>query len=172
MWGSSTTRTANFLMSSASTSGVTFQVDSRPIPQGSLRARVLPNGQAVVYADNSPDLQEWRKAVAWSARAAGIKSAYEGPVRVVVVFDLPLSTSRRAQLKSWLSDIRPDVDKLARAVLDALTGVAYHDDAQVADLHVTKRWASPQTGGKPCAQITISPLIEQRPPAAPDVPLF
>lgn len=35
---------------------------------------------------------------------------------------------------------RGDVDKLARAVLDALTGIAYEDDSQVCELLVTKRY--------------------------------
>jgi crossover junction endodeoxyribonuclease RusA len=35
---------------------------------------------------------------------------------------------------------RPDIDKLARAVLDALTGVAFRDDSQVAKLDLLKLW--------------------------------
>ena len=35
---------------------------------------------------------------------------------------------------------RPDVDKLSRAVLDALTGIAWQDDSQVISLTATKRW--------------------------------
>jgi len=38
----------------------------------------------------------------------------------------------------WYQATRPDADKLARAVLDALTGVAYRDDGQVAVLRVSK----------------------------------
>ena len=36
---------------------------------------------------------------------------------------------------------KPDVDKLSRAILDALKGVAWHDDAQVTDKVVRKRYA-------------------------------
>jgi len=36
--------------------------------------------------------------------------------------------------------VKPDVDKLARALLDALTGVAYGDDAQVVEMHVCKTY--------------------------------
>jgi Holliday junction resolvase RusA-like endonuclease len=32
------------------------------------------------------------------------------------------------------------VDKLCRAVLDALTGILYHDDAQVVSLNASKRY--------------------------------
>jgi Holliday junction resolvase RusA-like endonuclease len=34
----------------------------------------------------------------------------------------------------------PDIDKVARALLDALTGIAYTDDAQVVDLIISKRY--------------------------------
>jgi Holliday junction resolvase RusA-like endonuclease len=34
----------------------------------------------------------------------------------------------------------PDIDKLARAVLDALTGIVYDDDSQVIELQATKRF--------------------------------
>jgi crossover junction endodeoxyribonuclease RusA len=46
------------------------------------------------------------------------------------------STARRTPT------VAPDVDKLVRAVLDALTGVLYHDDAQVIQLHAFKAYAS------------------------------
>lgn len=36
---------------------------------------------------------------------------------------------------------KPDVDKLSRAVLDALKGIAWHDDAQVTEKVVRKRYA-------------------------------
>jgi len=34
-----------------------------------------------------------------------------------------------------------DLDKLVRAVFDALTGIAYDDDSQVFDLHAERRYA-------------------------------
>jgi len=36
---------------------------------------------------------------------------------------------------------RPDLDKLVRAVLDALTDVCYEDDSQVIRLRASKVWA-------------------------------
>lgn len=35
----------------------------------------------------------------------------------------------------------PDADNIAKAILDALNGVAYDDDKQVVNLVVMKRWA-------------------------------
>jgi Holliday junction resolvase RusA-like endonuclease len=38
----------------------------------------------------------------------------------------------------------PDIDKLARCALDALTGVALGDDAQIAVLEARKRYGEPE----------------------------
>lgn len=41
---------------------------------------------------------------------------------------------------------RPDVDNLAKLVLDAGNGVLYEDDSQVCDLHIQKVYGSPLDG--------------------------
>jgi Holliday junction resolvase RusA-like endonuclease len=48
---------------------------------------------------------------------------------------------------------REDVDNLAKAVLDALTCHAWHDDKQVAELHVSKSYG---TAGS--TEVTIEQL--------------
>jgi hypothetical protein len=37
--------------------------------------------------------------------------------------------------------VKPDLDKLVRAVGDALTGILYRDDAQIVSLNASKRFA-------------------------------
>ena len=49
-----------------------------------------------------------------------------------------------------------DIDKLSRAILDALTGSLLQDDSQVVQLSAHKRYCTPQE--KPGALITIIPL--------------
>ena len=49
-----------------------------------------------------------------------------------------------------------DIDKLSRAVLDALTGTLLHDDSQVVQLSAHKRYTT--TTERPGALITIIPL--------------
>jgi hypothetical protein len=56
----------------------------------------------------------------------------------------------------WAPDKKPDLDKLARALLDALTmGGAVIDDAQVVDLAVSKVY--PVDGNLPGVTFTIAP---------------
>ncbi len=50
-----------------------------------------------------------------------------------------------------------DVDNVAKAVLDALTGVVFHDDSQVERLIVTK-----MNGDRPRISVTARPMQEVR----------
>lgn len=36
---------------------------------------------------------------------------------------------------------KPDIDNIVKVIADALNGVAYRDDVQITDLHVSKRYA-------------------------------
>lgn len=111
-----------------------FFVNGRPIPQGSLK---FINGNAIHV--RAQDLALWRADIANAARRAQVQKAEEG-VEVNVIFQLarPKTVTRKEPFK------RPDIDKLARAVLDGLTGVAYNDDEQVVKLVVTKEYAENQ----------------------------
>lgn len=48
----------------------------------------------------------------------------------------------------------PDVDKLARGVCDAMSGIVYDDDKRVTDLYAAKRYGTPG-----CA-VTVTELLE------------
>ena len=79
-------------------------------------------------------------AVRWAARVAGVQMIPKGrgvTLSVVYSFARPKGRDR------WRLDpcVRPDVDKLSRALMDALTGVAYADDGQVVALSVRKIYA-------------------------------
>lgn len=67
---------------------------------------------------------------------------FAGPVMVDVVFYMPiprsLSRKKREALGGTYHDKKPDCDNLGKLVCDALIGIAYKDDGQVAVLHVRK----------------------------------
>jgi len=76
--------------------------------------------------------------------AGGVKRPdYIGPVDVWVTLTRPYPTSwPKWRHTSEAATAKPDVDNLAKSVIDALNGVAYHDDAQVAYLSVSKEWGN------------------------------
>ena len=121
---------------------VTFDALGEPVTQGSMRAFVR-NGHPVVTHGRALHLGVWRGVVGAAAMAAcGERPPLEGAVSVRLAF-----TFRRPATHLGAHDVlprhrkavpNPDVDKLARAVLDALTGIAFVDDRQVVELVATK----------------------------------
>ncbi len=121
-----------------------FWVPGLPQPQGSKTAFVV-NGRAVVVDKNPKLLKPWREAVAAAAAESWRgREPLEGPLRVDVEFRL----ERGATVKRELPSVRPDLDKLERALLDGIGqaqkdwGVSiWRDDAQVVQLHGRKVYA-------------------------------
>lgn len=98
-----------------------FFVPGEPITEGSTRA--FASGQRVVVThDRGPKLALWRLAVQdaalKAAREAGWEPHYDGPVRVTATFYLPRPKSAPAS-RYW-PHVKPDLDKLVRAIGDAL----------------------------------------------------
>jgi Holliday junction resolvase RusA-like endonuclease len=55
-------------------------------------------------------------------------------MKVTLLFIMP----RPKTIKRPEPSVAPDLDKLVRAALDALTSVAYGDDGQVTEIHAMK----------------------------------
>lgn len=106
-------------------------VPGQPVTEGSTRALVTRSGRPVVLHDN-PALQRYRTSIAWVAHAAMQVQPVTCDVCVSLHFAVGPTGNHR----------RLDLDKLTRAVLDALTGIVYKDDAQVAELHCERVAAS------------------------------
>ena len=113
---------------------VEFRVYGRPAPQGS---KAYKGNQRFVEA--SKYLPAWRKAVKNAAAVAqGGAPLFEAPVRVEVRFWL----ERPKKPKFDRPGTPPDLDKLCRAVFDALSGTVWLDDALVVDLNARAFWTT------------------------------
>jgi len=141
---------------------VVFNVYGEPAPQGSKTVARTGGGGSFVREDN-PATVPWRNAVAAEAAAAmDGREPIVGPVEleVIFVFARPKShyrTGRHAgELKPSAPHYcprRPDVDKLARALGDALSGIVVVDDAQVVKLRAEKHY------GSPGAEVVVRELV-------------
>jgi len=117
---------------------IRFTAFGRPMPQGSKNA--FKHGNRVVLVEASKGLKPWRSVVALAAKEfhASVQdhSLIEGAVSVDLLFHfVPGKTVKRKQMTT-----KPDVDKLSRAILDALTGVVWNDDSQVVELRARKTY--------------------------------
>lgn len=124
----------------------TFTVFGPPATKGSTVSFMGHNGRIVTKTD-STGLPAWTQAVGWAARAAGVPLATRNTpvhVRADFMFAKPTSVRRLAMT------VRPDIDKVTRALLDGLTGIAYEDDAQVTQLVVAKRY-----GDSSCVTVIV-----------------
>ena len=64
--------------------------------------------------------------------------------KVIVYFQVPKSDSKKNRLWKLLHGFPtkvPDVDNCSKAVLDAVKGLIFYDDAQIVDLRVLKLWS-------------------------------
>ena len=126
-----------------------------PIPQGSLRALVTPQGKV-----NTPQGDQRLARYRADIRTEGAKAmrdrrltlmAWAVSVQVTFVLPRPQSHFLPVNSRRDAAELRPgapvypmgmpDLDKLCRSVLDALTGIVFADDAQVISLYAAKVYA-------------------------------
>jgi len=138
---------------------VRFFVPGTPKPQGSKKAFYNPRLKRAMVVEGSDKLKPWRDSVtsvAMQHRADKIDNGE--PVRVVMIFALKRPkqhfTSIGALSKKGRENPRPckkpDIDKLERGILDALTDITFGDDCDVCEVAKMKAWTR-ATPGLYCA---------------------
>jgi Holliday junction resolvase RusA-like endonuclease len=111
-------------------------------PRGKGRPRFTRKGFA--YTDQATRIYERAVATLAEAVMAG-RDPSEAPcsVRISVIHGIPKSwpaKRRDAALAGALLPGKPDMDNVAKGVLDAMNGVIYDDDKQVIRLVVEKKY--------------------------------
>ncbi len=137
-----------------------FRVMGTPEPQGSARAFV--RGKRAIITSDNKDLSAWRQAVRYEAQRyveehkIPCASRKMEAVRLEAVFRFhrPTSISKRIQLHNK----RPDLDKLLRAIGDALTGIVYEDDGQIDRIAGYKKYAKEGEPSDVAIQFEIVPI--------------
>ncbi len=124
---------------------IAFTVPGKPIQW----QRARRSGKRYFTAE---DHARHMRSVAWQARLAmrshEVTGPQEGPIGLhcVFLFEPPasLSAPKRAALigRPYVVKRKNDGDNLLKLIMDALSGVAYVDDGQVCDFHVTCRYAA------------------------------
>ena len=130
------------------------------IPKGQPRPKACIRGKhAGVYDPGTAN--SWKEAVAWQAKAARPATPFEETVQVFMHFEMPrpkwMDAKKYAGLLSVPVATKPDVDNLAKAVLDVMTELGFwRDDSLVATLFVRKVYAA--SGERPGVRVKVVAL--------------
>lgn len=105
-----------------------------PFVAGKDRPRFTRSGHTYTTAKTAAHEQE----IAWLYRQAGgklhVSEALE--MHVTVTKPLPKSIPKKVTIRAYTQ--KPDVDNILKLVMDALNGVAHHDDKQIVRSKVEK----------------------------------
>ena len=140
---------------------LSFTAYGTPQPQGSSKAFVRGNRAYITSAN--PKMKPYRHTLTQVAEEAREKiTLLTGPLfprpgaveaTVLWILSKPKSTPKKITRPTK----KPDTDKLLRAVLDALTGVAYEDDSQVVKVLAEKQYGVPER-----TEVTIREIEEPK----------
>jgi Holliday junction resolvase RusA-like endonuclease len=123
-------------------SSIRFTVPGNPVPQP--RPRISTRGGfARAYVPKEHPIHVYRQAIALMAKQLDV-APHQGDVAIDIaaVFGRPPSHKRLGS-KAPSRPVKCDWDNVAKGVCDALNGIAYVDDDQIIDAHVTRRYARP-----------------------------
>jgi Holliday junction resolvase RusA-like endonuclease len=125
---------------------VQFRIDT--IPVGKSRPRFRRQGEFVrTYSDKKTVDYEYLVRIE-CMKAMGPTAPLRTPVGVYLYFKLPIPKSySKKRTEACLSGFdkptkKPDLDNLAKAVLDGMNGVIFLDDCQIVSLHCTKTYST------------------------------
>jgi crossover junction endodeoxyribonuclease RusA len=120
-----------------------FFVPGVPVPKGSAKAFYNKHtGRAQVVQDNSERQKPWASLISTIAIEKTGSPLFRGPVCLSCKFVMPrpkkhFFTGKRSHVlrpdaPHWHTSHTGDLDKLVRCLKDALTGIVWVDDCQVA----------------------------------------
>lgn len=134
---------------------VSFIVRAVPVPQPRQRHAVV-RGNVMNYTPTKHPVNVFKAAC---QLACTTRTPLSGPLDLTLVFVLPRPKSMiwtRKNMPRLPHDKKPDCDNLAKSVMDALGGLLWRDDAQIAALNVTKFVASGDE--QPHLQVMCEPV--------------
>lgn len=125
-----------------------FTVDGEPVGKG--RPRFTRNGHAytpektadyeqlvkLYFRNKYPDFKPFEKDI---------------PLSVIIYAHFPYpKNAGKIKRMYMIPTKKPDSDNIAKIICDSLNGLAYHDDSQIVELTVHKKYSS-----SPCVKVFI-----------------
>ena len=121
---------------------LSFRVDGEPVAQP--RHRIASRGRfATAYIPKDHAIHGWKFAIEEAARNETERIGWVPVKGVALSVSMVFSFGQPRSNKTEWHTQRPDLDNLAKAVLDAFHGIVYLDDASVVSLFLWKEWGYP-----------------------------
>jgi Holliday junction resolvase RusA-like endonuclease len=113
-----------------------YSFDILGIPKAQPRPRL---GRYQVF--NPDSAERWKDSI--KIKTAHLKPLPYGPIKISIIFLFPRPSyllKKSVPLHSLLHFVKPDIDNLLKAVMDALKdGHLFKDDCQIASVYMEKR---------------------------------
>lgn len=125
---------------------VQFTIDAPPVPKGRPKFSKIGGFVRTYTPRKTSDYETIVRETA--QQAMGQTELLETPVGVYLYIRLPIPQSyskkrKEACLSGQEKPIKkPDIDNLAKSILDGMNGIVWKDDSQIVSLHITKVYAS------------------------------
>ena len=120
---------------------ITFTIYGNPVAQGRPRA-FIPKGQQGKWkhpiVTDPPNSREWKRFVKTQALGYKPDELHDGSIQLILDFFFLRPKSLPKKVTNHIK--RPDIENLAKAILDALKGIFYRDDSQVNLLIARKKY--------------------------------
>lgn len=136
-----------------------IKVTINAVPQSQPRPRITVRGK-YAHAYEPKSITEYKRLIAGKYRSEYKQQLpLTGALSVDVRFYRPIQKSiskierQRRLLGESLPTVKPDIDNYVKAILDALNGLAFHDDSQIAVLYARKIYSD-----KPRTEIEITEI--------------
>jgi len=111
---------------------ITLNIDIEPVPQGRPRF-----GGRFCYTPHKS--KAFKKDLQYR-----LKQAYKGPpLEGPLVVSLDFSLTKPKSVKRVIPSVKPDLDNLVKAVLDAANLILWLDDAQIVGFYASKHYGKP-----------------------------
>ena len=132
-------------------------------PHGQERPRVVRRGgRSITYdPEKSREYKDRVKLFAGLAMKRLNWYMAAGPVRLNILAFFPIPKSLTKKQRTAILEgknkptKKPDADNIAKAILDALSGLAYKDDAQIVQLTIGKYYCYPDEFPEGCVKLVL-----------------
>lgn len=144
---------------------IEFFVPGVPVGKGRPRAARRGAGVVMFTPEKTAGYEALVAAAASNAMRVEAGPLFTGPLEAALEMRIPIPASwskahkAAALAGTELPTSKPDIDNMAKAILDACNGVVFRDDAQVVMLTATKQFSE-----TPGVRVVIREVIREGQP--------